>query len=49
MSAAAPDLLAALRLCASFIENVSEDTPDRTDRFFACREIWRAALAKVSP
>lgn len=28
-----------------FVENVSDDTPDRTDRFFALRERVRDALA----
>jgi hypothetical protein len=42
-----PELLAALRTCAAFIENVSDDTPERTARFFACRESWRAAIAKA--
>jgi hypothetical protein len=37
-------LIDALRACAAFIENVSDETPDRTERFFACREQWRAAL-----
>lgn len=45
--AAAPDLLAALRMCADFIENVDESTPDRTERFFACRESWRRAIARA--
>jgi len=41
------DLLEALRMCAHFIENVSESTPDRTERFFACRESWRRAIARA--
>jgi hypothetical protein len=45
--AAAPDLLEALRMCAHFIENVSESTPDRTERFFSCRESWRRAIARA--
>ena len=45
--AAAPRLLEALRKCAGFIENVSADDPERSEKFFACREAWRDALADV--
>jgi hypothetical protein len=46
--AAAPELLAALQKAAWFIENVSDDTPDRTELFFETREAWRNAIAKAS-
>lgn len=36
----------ALRAAANFIENVSDDTPDRTDQFFKTREAWRNALTQ---
>jgi len=45
LSAAAPKLLDALRKCASFIENVTDDDPDREAKFFACRKAWREAIA----
>lgn len=38
------NLARALRIASSFIEDVSDDTPGRTDRFFEAREAWRAAL-----
>lgn len=40
-------LTTALRLAADFIENVSEDDPKRTEKFFAVREAWRTAFAEV--
>jgi hypothetical protein len=33
--------------CMWMIENVTEDTPDRTDIFFAVREIYRKSSADV--
>lgn len=36
--------LKALRMCVDFIENVTDDAPDRQERFFECREAWRAAF-----
>jgi hypothetical protein len=47
LAAAAPALAHALRMAADFIENVADETPGRTERFFACREAWRNALAGV--
>lgn len=44
---AAPELLEALRLCVHFIEDVTEDDPNRTQRFFEAREAWRKAFAKA--
>lgn len=41
------ELLTALRACAHFIENVTDDDPERTTKFFAVREAWRNAIAKV--
>jgi hypothetical protein len=40
-------LLAALEKAAWFIENVNEDTPDRTSLFFETREAWRNAIAQA--
>lgn len=37
-----------IKQLAWFIENVNDDTPDRTDKFFACREAWRNAHELVS-
>lgn len=45
--AAAPDMLAVLRLCADFIENATDDDPERASKFIMCREAWRNALAKA--
>jgi hypothetical protein len=44
----APKLLAALNAAWWFIENVNEDTPDRTERFFALRELVREAQGAAS-
>ena len=45
--AAAPELLAAVKDMADFIENVTDEDPDRQDKFFAVRESWRKAIAKA--
>jgi hypothetical protein len=42
---AAFSLRAALTLCVEFIENVSDDDPDREDKFFAVRAAWREAYS----
>ncbi len=44
---AAPDLYAALNACAGFLENVTDDDPNRNDKFFRCRELWRNAFTKA--
>lgn len=46
--AAAPDLLEALNMAVDFIENCTDDDPQRSDKFFACREAWNAAIAKAT-
>lgn len=46
--AAAPDLLKALKLAANFIENVTDEDPQRQDKFFEAREAWNAAIAKAT-
>ncbi len=43
------ELVKALKVAAQFIENVGEEDPERTAKFFAVREAWRNALAKVEP
>lgn len=45
--AAAPDLLAALQKAAWFIENATDETPNRTQLFFEARAAWSAAIAKA--
>lgn len=45
--AAAPDLLDALKQCWHFIENVPDDAPDRTERFFDLREKVRDTFDKA--
>jgi hypothetical protein len=40
-------LRAALEKAAWFIENVNEDTPNRSELFFETREAWRNAFAAV--
>lgn len=42
---AAGELLTAVQALAWFIENVTDDDPDRTNRFFCARETWREAIA----
>lgn len=37
-------LRATVIALADFIENVSEDDPQRTAKFFKCRELWRTTL-----
>lgn len=37
-------LAAALQKAAGFIENVNDDTPNRTQLFFEAREAWREAF-----
>ncbi len=44
---AAPELLAALGACADFIENCTDDDPQRSEKFFATRALWRNAFAKA--
>jgi hypothetical protein len=34
----------ALRACVDFIENVTDEDPERTAKFFAVREQWRDAF-----
>lgn len=46
--ASAPVLLEAVQKLAWFIENVSEDTPNRNDLFFEARETWRNAIAQAT-
>lgn len=38
-------LVEALKKAAWFIENVDDETPNRTELFFEARSAWRAALA----
>jgi hypothetical protein len=40
----APSLLDTVKHLARFIENVSEDDPNRSELFFECREMWRNAI-----
>ena len=41
---AAEELYETVKHLAWFIENVSDDDPNRTDKFFVAREMWRKAL-----
>ncbi len=45
--ASAPELLEAVKQLAWFIENVNDDTPDRSELFFKARETWRNAIMKA--
>jgi hypothetical protein len=45
--AASLDLLEALRKAAWFIENVNQNTPNKTELFFQTREAWRNAIEKA--
>lgn len=38
-------LLKTVQQLAWFIENVTDDTPDRNEQFFRAREMWRGAIA----
>ena len=44
-----PKVLEALRAAWWFIENVSEDTPNRSELFFELREKVRGALPAPEP
>jgi hypothetical protein len=46
--AAAPELLEALDKAWYFIENVTDEDPERTDKFFELRQLVRTAYAKVN-
>ena len=45
---AAKKLLAALQQAAWFIENVTDETEDKNEQFFATREMWRSAYEAAS-
>lgn len=47
LMAAAPKLLATVKSLAWFIENVTEDDPERSRRFFEVREAWRDVIAEA--
>lgn len=49
LMSAARELNHALLMAVDFIENVTDEDPERTDKFFACREAWRAAFLKTNP
>ena len=49
LMSAARELNHALLMAVDFIENVTDEDPHRTDKFFACREAWRAAFRKTNP
>lgn len=44
---AAPELLEALKSVWAFIEDVPEDDPERTDKFFKLREQVRKVFSEV--
>ncbi len=49
LMSAARELNHALLMAVDFIENVTDEDPDRSEKFFACREAWREAFAKSNP
>lgn len=49
LMAGARELHHALVMAVDFIENCTDDDPDRSDRFFACREAWRKAFLAINP
>lgn len=42
------ETLAVLKACWDFIENVTDEAPERTDKFFALRERVRNVLWSIS-